>query len=130
VHLVPLGAQEELLQVRRDGIALGDEHEQARSDAWAVVRRRRATLAVLAEQPVRISRRESARHLRRDEAQLLDVVARVEAVPARAPLRDHRRVALLPVANRRDRNLEHPRHRTDAVHAAAPARFVGHGPGC
>ena len=76
---------------------------------------------LVGEQAVGVGRREPARHLRRDEAQLLHVIAGVQAVSARAPLRDDRRVALLPVADRRNRNAEHPSHRTDAVDAAAAA---------
>ena len=104
VHVVPLGAQEELRQFRRHGIAFGDQHEQPRSRAWTVVPQGLATLAVFGEQSVRVGRREPARNLRRDEAQLLHLIARVEAVSPRAPLRDDRRVALLPIADRRDRN--------------------------
>ena len=74
-----------------------------------------------------VGRRQAARDLRRDEAQLLHLVARVEAVSPRAALRDDRPVALLPVADRRDRNPQHPSHRTDAVDAATPASFIRHG---
>ena len=74
-----------------------------------------------------VGRREAARHLRRDEAQLLHLVARVEAVAPRAPFRDDRPVALLPVTDRRGGNLEHPSHRADAVDAAAAAKFIRHG---
>ena len=121
VHVVALGAQEELRQVRRHGIAFGEQHEQPRASAWTVVRQGWPPSLLLGEQPVRVGRREPARNLRRDEAQLLHVVARVEAVSPRAPFRDDRRVALLPVADRRDGNLEHPSHRTDAVDAALAA---------
>ena len=131
VHVVPLGAQEELREFRRHGIAFGDQHEQPRTSAWTVVRSTAwPTRAAFGEQSVRVGRREPARNLRRDEAQLLHVVARVDAVSPRAPLRDDRRVALLPVADRRDGNPEHSGHRTDAVDAAAPATFVRHGRGC
>ena len=39
VHLIALGAQEELRQVRGHGIAFGEQHEQPRASASAVGRR-------------------------------------------------------------------------------------------
>ena len=82
--------------------------------------------ALLGQQPVSVGRRQAPRNLRRDEAQLLHLVARIEAVSPRAAFRDDRPVALLPVADRRGRNPQHPRHRTDAVDAATPASFIRH----
>ena len=86
LHVVALGAQEELCEVRRHGVALGDQHEQPRP---GIVLRLPGWPSCVAfgEQAVGVGRREPARHLRRDEAQLLHVVARVQPMPAAASLR-------------------------------------------
>ena len=126
VHLVALGAQEELRQIRGHRITFGEQHEQPRTTASVVVRQGLAGFALFGQQPVSVGRRQAARNLRRDEAQLLHLVARVEPVSPRAAFRDDRPVALLPVADRRGRNPQHSSHRTDAVDAATPAKFIRH----
>jgi hypothetical protein len=67
-----------------------------------------------------------ARDLGRDEAQLLHLVAGVEAMASRAPVRDDRLVALLPVADRRGGEIEHPGDGADAVDPAAATGWLGH----
>ena len=75
VHFVALGAQEELRQVRGHGIAFGEQHEQPRATVSTAGREGSATFALVCQQPMSVSRRQAARHLRRDEAQLLHLVA-------------------------------------------------------
>ena len=75
VHPRPLGAQEELRQVRGHGIAFGEQHEQPRTTVSTVARRGLTTFALVCQQPMSVGRRQAARHLRRDEAQLLHLVA-------------------------------------------------------
>ena len=51
----------------------------------------------------------------------------IQTVAPSAPLRDDPRVALLPVADRRRRNVQHAGHRTNAVDAAPRPSFIRHG---
>src|ERR671910_991192 len=57
-----------------------------------------------------------------DEAELIDLVARVQTMAAGAALWDREPVAFLPGPQGRGRDVEHPRHRADAVD-----RPAGHG---
>ena len=57
-----------------------------------------------------------------DEAELVDLIARVQAMAARAALWGREPVAFLPGPQRRGRDVEHPGHRADAVDGSA-----GHG---
>ena len=101
----------------------------ARAAAWHRFGRRLGrglATALLGEQPVSVCRRQAARDLGRDEAQLLHLIARVEAVSPRAALRDDRLVAVLPVADRRGRDPQHSSYRPDAVDAATPTDFLWH----
>ena len=75
MHVVALGAQEELRQVRGHRVAFGEQHEQARPTVPAAGRQGLAAFALVGQQPVSVGRRQAARYLRRDEAQLLHLVA-------------------------------------------------------
>ena len=75
MHVVALGAQEELRQVRGHGIAFGEQHEQPRTTVSTVGRQGVTTFALVCQQPMSVRRRQATRHLRRDEAQLLHLVA-------------------------------------------------------
>src|ERR687898_3206152 len=57
-----------------------------------------------------------------DEAELIDLVARVQAMAAGAALWGREPVAFLPGPQGRGRDVEHPGHRADAVDGSA-----GHG---
>src|SRR5688500_10558713 len=57
-----------------------------------------------------------------DEAELIDLIARIQAVAARAALWGREPVAFLPGPQGRGRDVEHPGHRADAVDGRA-----GHG---
>src|SRR5215207_10841924 len=57
-----------------------------------------------------------------DEAELVDLIAGVQTVPPGAAFWDREPVAFLPGPQGRGRDVEHPRHRADAVDGSA-----GHG---
>ena len=81
LHLIALGAQEELLpaQPPRDRVRRAARAAACRRLAPSCIRGWPAS-RVLGEQPVRVGRRETTRDLRRDEPELLHLVAGVEAV--------------------------------------------------
>ena len=59
-----------------------------------------------------------------DEAKLLDVVPRVQPLPAGAADRDDQRVAVLPRAQGLGRDVDHLGHGADAVDTGAIVRFL------
>ena len=82
-----------------------------------------------AKQPVGVGRRGAALHQVDDEPQLLQLVARVDALRALAPRRDDDAVAFLPRPQRRRLDAEHAGHRPDRVDrsGAHPTVIVGRG---
>ena len=124
-HFISLGAQEELPRSAATGSRSASRtSSRVRTPEPSFTGADR--LALLREQPVGVGRRKPARDLRRDEAELLHLLAGVKPVSARAPLRDDRRVALLPVADRRGRNFQHSSYCPNAVDAAISPNLISH----
>ena len=114
--LVALGPEEELGELCRVRIAFREQDQEARRGLASVRRTQVATvLEPLAEQPVGLGGLQPLVESLLDEAEVLDLGARVEPVAAAAPFGGHERVALFPVADGRGRNAEHALHGADAV---------------
>src|SRR5262249_29648153 len=88
--------------------ALGQEDTQPRAAEGIAAR------DPLGKEPVGLAGPAAEGDLVADEPQLVDLVARVQPLPAQRALRDDIAVPRLPRPDRRSRQVEHPRHRADA----------------
>ena len=112
-HLAAFGAQQVLRQLRRERVALREQHEHT-----VALLRRDVPLTLrnpLGQDAVRVRGARARLHRPLDELQLLDLGPGVEPLPAVAAFRDDGPVPFLPRAQRGARDAQHPAHRTDAV---------------
>ncbi len=120
LDLVALGTEKEVVELGPAAIALRqqDLHSRGRTRHRPLGERLRARPA-FGEQAVGVGGGQTLVEALHDEPQLLYLLARVEPAPALAALGHHEPVAILPTADRRLRDPQHPRHRTDAVDATS-----------
>src|SRR5262249_36757894 len=97
---------------------LGQQHTQSRTAERVAAR------DALREEAVGLAGPASARDLVADEPQLLDLIARVEALPALRALRDNVAVARFPRSDGRGGEVEHPSDGADAEQRNAPLRHL------
>lgn len=79
-------------------------------------------IELLAQDPMRVGRREPRFELILHGPNMVHLIAREEALPALTPLGHHQAVPLLPGPKRADRYAEHPGNGTDAEKRARSHR--------
>jgi hypothetical protein len=122
--LVALGAQEVLRQVGGVGVALGEQDQQPGLARLGLVERQPPSSQALGEQAMGVGGCQALGELDLDEAELIDLVARVQAMAPGAALWDREPVAFLPGPQRRWRNAQHLPDRADAVDRSAAHRWT------
>jgi hypothetical protein len=110
--LESLGLEEELGELGRVGVALG---EQDHDTCPGLASGRREVAGDASEHAVGIARRDPLANAVGHEAETLDVHPRVQAVATCAPNRLHDAVPLLPGTKRGRRDPHHARDGPDAV---------------
>jgi len=114
--VVALGSQEVLAELGGEFVALGQDDENG--DILS-----RLALGVVdhlrVEETEGVGRRSAALDFVANEAELIDLVSAVQAVPTSTPVRQHDRVAVLPSSQCGRRYAKHPDHSAHAVHAGA-----------
>ena len=110
---IALGAQEVLTELSGIRVALGQHDE----DRDIIRMSSRVVRHPGIEEAECVAWSGAALHLVAHEAQLIDLIPAVQAMPTAAATREHDRITLLPCAQGRRGNAEHPDHRTHAVDA-------------
>ena len=111
---VALGAQEVLGELCRERVALGEQDRDQLVGAGSRLDREAVSFF---QQSMSIGRLHPTVELFEDEAQLIDLVSAVEALPAGASCGNDLVVALFPAAKRLCRDAEHLDDGADAVDA-------------
>src|SRR5690348_1811003 len=109
--LVTLCGEEQRSEVGGEGVALGEQDQQALTVLWRGLVRS----GLFSEQTVRGRRRKAARQLALEEPKLLDLPLGVQPVATWAAARRDESITLLPVAHAGRRDADHALDRTDGV---------------